>query len=52
MIVLVKKGEIKKLHIIGQLYNLTNKPKINEISLQLLLQYCAHYLEPFEFPTY
>jgi len=49
LIKLVKKGEIKKLYTIEQLHNLTNKPKINEISLQLLLQYCACYLEPFEF---
>lgn len=37
------------MYTIEQLHNLTNKPKINEINLQLLLQYCAHYLEPFEF---
>lgn len=37
------------MHTINELYNLEEKPKINEISLEILQQYSATYLEPYEF---
>lgn len=37
------------MHTISDLYNLQEKPKINEISLEILQQYSATYLEPYEF---
>lgn len=37
------------MHTISELYNLEEKPKIDEISLEILQQYSATYLEPYEF---
>lgn len=37
------------LYTINQLYELKEKPKINEISLKILQEYSLSYLEPYEF---